>query len=64
MDDLIAFEEIEIQSELSELQIQIDACEDHDARGELVGEAISIARICLTADAGFPGWAQPHLKSI
>ena len=52
MDDLIAFEEIEIQSELSELQIQIDACEDHDARGELLAKRSALLGL-LTAAQDF-----------
>ena len=49
MDDLIAFEEVEIQSELSELQIQIDACDDHDARGELLAKRSALLGLLTAA---------------
>ena len=52
MDDLIAFEEVEIQSELAELQIKIDACVDHDARGELLAKRSALLGL-LTAAQDF-----------
>ena len=49
MDDLIAFEEVTIQQHLSELQVEIDACEDdHDARGELLAKRSALLGL-LTA---------------
>ena len=49
MDDLIAFEEVEIQSELAELQIQIEDCKDHDARGELLAKRSALLGLLTAA---------------
>jgi len=52
MDDLIAFEEVTIQHHLSELQVEIDACVDHDARGELLAKRSALLWL-LTAAQDF-----------
>ena len=48
-DDLIAFEEITIQHHLSELQVEIDACDDHNARGELLSRRSALLGLLTAA---------------
>ena len=50
MDDLIAFEEVDDSaSDLSELQVEIDACDDHDARGELLAKRSALLGLLTAA---------------
>ena len=49
MDELIAFEEVTIQHHLSELQVEIDACDDHDERGELLAKRSALLGLLTAA---------------